>query len=535
MIEAMVEWLTATSNDVSNFFSFTSFLTGLAFLVMVWTTRDYKYQFRLNMSWLSGEKMFFIVFLIGALTLTSDFIIAQNCPFPHAPVSQHVWQFLLASTFLALVGYWVYVSFLSSPKYNRRNCLKFGRGFVWAIECGRDEIMQGVIDFFGRSIREIVNAAPAFVDNERELFKEEGVALEIFRVMGNDYFCKILVRYNPDVAIDLFGEITRQKKYDLGLNAFARHFITQALLCENSFIYLETNAYNGALSWHKPFSSTIYSNVILIRKLPELLEPLYSLTSQWTHEQARAYTEVLLVALRAALKKGCSKPFLYHRYFEILEDSARRIGYLNGREESINDDENYLVHGAVAHFYEQLVQAIAKADEIRSTHRKYEERLEAKDLLDIIADSIVELFFASSRVRSPQSSRHWILIRCEHMLGDEWKSASHKLLIRKIGGSLRKTFKENAGVCGVNTLIFCLECFGFTRIDPLSGDVRLLNRFVIAYAKRHLLEMYKPVSAMKTFGFPDGVVIDLERKRLIKTARDAIYGKVYESTLDLDG
>lgn len=523
--------------EVSNFFSFTSYLTGLAFLIMAWTSMKYKYRLRLYMSLLSRTLMFVAVALLGILVLLSDFIIAQRYPIPCTPCVQHFWQLLLAGIFLGLTLFWLWVCFLYPPRFNRRNCRKFENELVIALEYGQDEIIQGVIDFLGRSIRNIVKSAPERMIVERPLSKIEASASNILNLMGNDYFCKVIVRSNPGVVIALFREMIRQNKYDIGLSFFAGNFITQALLDENSFIYRETRLMNGALSWDKPFLSEIYSNVTLVQEIPNLLEPHYSLTSSWNHKQVHAYTEVLLIALCAALKEGCYNPFRYHRYFEILEGSARRIYRVNGMGSEYYQDENHLVYDAVIRFYEQLVQSVAVMDKIIGIHQKYKDDVAAKDITDVIADSIVELMFATSALMTPQETSRSVrqIGFCMQVLENKTETAYYEMLVKKVCRALYKTFDDNAGVKGIDVLIFCLDSFGLKRIKYPSKYICLLNRFAIFYARHHLLKMYKQASKLKTLKFPDGITIDVDRKQLRKVSVEDIYGKTHESVLDLVG
>ena len=523
--------------QVANFFSFTSYLTGLAFLIMAWTNAEYKYRLRLYMSLLSRTVMFVAIALLGILVLVSDFVIAQKYPIPCTPCVQHFWQLLLPGVFLLLTLYWLGVCFLFPPKFNRRNCQKFENELVIALEYGQDEIIQGVIDFLGRSIRNIVKVAPERMTIDRPLSKIENSALNILNLMGNDYFCKVIVRSNPGVVIELFREMVRQRKYDIGLSYFAENFITQALLDENSFVYRETKLVNGALSWDKPFLSEIYSNVTLVQEIPNLLEPHYSLTSSWNHKQVQAYTEVLLIALYAALEKGCYNPFQYHRYFEILEWSARRISHVNGMGDEYYHDENHLVYDAVIRFYEQLVQLVAAMDKIIGVHQKYEEKIAAKDITDVIADSIVELMYATSALKTPQETSRSVrqVGFCMQVLENKTESAYYGMLVKKICRVLYKTFNDNAGIKSINILIFCLDSYGLKRIKYSSKYICLLNRFVIFYARHHLLNMYKQASKLKTLKFPDGITIDVDRKQLRKISVEDIYGNMHESVLDLVG
>ena len=523
--------------EVSNFFSFTSYLTGLAFLIMAWVNVDYKYRLRLYLSWLSRTRLFVAVAVLGILVLISDFVIAQNYPIPCTPCVQHFWQLMLASCFLIIMLWWLCSSFIFPPRFNRRNCRKFENELVIALEYGRDDVIEGVIDFLARSIKDIVENAPVTIDKGKKLSDIQESALNVLHLMDNDYFCKVVVKYHPGVVVELFREIIRQRKHHLGLNTFAGNFITQALQEENSFVYRETKMLNGALSWDKPYLSNIYSNIGLIYDIPDLLEPHYELTASWNHKQVRAYSEVLLVTFGAVLKEGCPNPIQFQRYFEILQWSARRIYRVNGMGDEYYYDENHLVYESVIRFYDQLVQTIAVTDKIADIHPRYEPQNSAKDIIDVVAASIVDLMYATSSLKTPQETSRSVreIGFCLQVLESKTESANYELLIKKVCRSLYKTFNDNCGIKGISVLVFCLDSYGLVRIDYSSKYIRLINRFVIFYARHHLLEMYGEAKKLKTLKLPDGITIDEERKQIRKVSVEDVYGNTHESVLDLVG
>ena len=185
-------------------------------------------------------------------------------------------------------------------------------------------------------------------------------------------------------------------------------------------------------------------------------------------------------------------------------------------------------------FFDNLTRSISEAEKLCGIHRKYEEKLEAKDLLDVVADSIVGMFYAVSELRTPKETRRWILLRSEHLLGYGSDSGNYALFVRKVCRTLRSAFEEKGGVYGIRVLILCLENYGFKRMSHSSRDKRLLNRFTILFAKYHLLAMYQEASRIDGFELPDGIIVDANLKRLTKTTKD-IYGDIHESVLTLVG
>ena len=521
--------------NVTSFFSFTTYLTGLAFLIMAWTNVEYKYRQRLYMSWLSKKGMLITVTVVGVLTLASDFVIAQKIAIPYSPCIQHIWQLALAATFLFLVLYWIIVGFMAPPRFNKHNCEELENDLLLALEYGREDITQGTIDFLGRSMKEIVKAAPQDIDNSQTLSIEQSCARNIIGLMGNDYFCKSVVKMSPGVAIELFREMSEQKKYSIGASFFAEHFITQALADENSFIYRETKLGNGILSWDRPFLSNVYTNAWLVQNVPSLLEPNYSLTSTWNHRQAEAYGEALLLAIRAFIKAGCGNHYIFRRPLEIMVCSADRIRNINGLDSGLFDNEDKRVYSAVLNFYKELMRLVGDEEKRFEVHKSHSKREYDQNLIEMIADSIVDLMFATSSLKTPlEVCRSVKEIEFYFSLFvDRSEEDKHGVLNRQVCRSLLKTFQDNMGVKGVNVLIFCLDCFGLKRRNDTPKSVQLLNRFTIQYARHHLMAMFEKASKIKTMKLPDGIEMDVERKTLTKKFVEDVYGRSSEETLKL--
>lgn len=520
---------------ITTFFSFTTFLTGLAFLIMAWTNVEYKYRQRLYMSWLSKKGMLIAVAVVGILTLISDYVIAQKIALPCTPCIQHLWQLLLAGAFLFLVLHWVVVGFMAPPRFNKRNCEELENDLILALEYGRDDITQGTIDFLVRSIKEIVKQAPLDYCMPQTPSKEQVSARNIIGLMGNDYFCKSVIQYCPGFALELFGEMSKQRKYTIGAGFFAEHFITQALADENSFIYRETKLGNGMLSWDMPFLTNVYANAWLIQEVPDLLKPDYSLTSVWNHKQIEAYGEALLLAMESFIKAGCGNHHIFHEPLKIMVQSADRIRRINGLDTVPFEHEDKRVYSSVLRFYEKLLHLIDENESKFKVHKPDPNHPYDKDLLDIIAESVVDLMFAVSSLKMPAETCHNVkeIEFYFKLFSDRSDENKHGILNRQICRSLYRTFQDNFGVKGVDVLIFCLDCFGLKRRDYSSKSVRLINRFTIQYARHHLISMFNKASRLKTMKLPEGIRIDVENKTLTKTFVEDIYGHSLKEVLEL--
>lgn len=522
--------------EVTTFFSFTTYLTGLAFLIMAWTNVEYKYRLRMYMSWFPRTGMFVAVAVVGILVLVCDFITAQGL-FVQCPYVQHIIQLLLAASFFFLVLNWVVIGFILPPKFNKRNCRKLENELVVALECGRDDIMQGVLDFISRSLDGIVKHAP--VENEPQAKQNEMrySAQNILALMGTDYFCNVVVKYNPGVAIELFREMVRQRKFRIGVDYFAKNFVTQALINENSFIYRETELYNGVLSFDKPFMSNLYSNAQLVQEVPGLLEPHYKLTSKWNDRQINAYGSALLLSIEALLEHGCINPYIIHEPLNLMYYSARNIERVNGLSECLFENQDCKVFRSVARFYKDLVHLVASKDKICGLNKKYSSNVKDKDILDVIADSLIDVMFATSLLMTPQETSRSVreIDLCMELFDFDRQSMYCDMLIAKVCRALYNLFQKPSGLMSIYVLIFCLDCFGLERREQYSRFSNALHRFSLFYARHHFLEMYGKVASNKDMKFPDGITIDLKKKVLRKTSVKNYRGERYKETLILLG
>lgn len=110
-----------------SFFGFSEFLTGLAFLLMVWVTSDYSYKFRFYISRFSTRCGFFVVVSIGLVVLADDFIFSLlwNNPFIDCVV-----QLICALLLLAVIVYWFVVAFIKPPVFNKSNHERYKAVFL---------------------------------------------------------------------------------------------------------------------------------------------------------------------------------------------------------------------------------------------------------------------------------------------------------------------------------------------------------------------------------------------------------------------
>ena len=509
-----------------SFFGFSEFLTGLAFLLMVWATSNYNYKFRFYISRFSTKLSFFSVILIGIIILADDFLfsLVLNNPFADCMV-----QLICALMLLIMIVYWFYVAFIKPPVFNKSNHKRYRIEFCRTVNCQNDDRMKMLVYEMTCSMSNLVRFAPQISFKERKLSKiEEDVSL-IFEVMGSEYYCRNLVRYSIDAAVALFDAMDIQKRYNIGLEYFARNFITESLKYEGSYAYRESEYRNGFFHWIQPTIARIYGNGTLLLNLKGLLEPDRSLTSTWNHKHVHAYVALLSKAFNACYGE-CQATSIFSSSYEILEEAAYwpcRAEYF-GRE--------YVdVFGEIMHFYEDAVQNILPQKELFAQKQHYSTDYSTNDFLDYFVDSVVQMFVYAGRYCEDDDNRHIIqyMICLDSIFGYLEIKNDVIAFYEKLKEAVVLKAKEKSGLEGIYVLFLFLENFG-VNVTKHGGNKYLseLHALLLDVAKKQLLETYKNVHNYRTFKMPERLSIDVEKKEL--TIRSKSIDKENVQKMDLE-
>lgn len=509
-----------------SFFGFSEFLTGLAFLLMVWVTSDYSYKFRFYISRLSTRCGFFVVVSIGLVVLADDFIFSLlwNNPFIDCVV-----QLICALLLLAVIVYWFVVSFIKPPVFNKSNHERYKAVFCRLVNCQNEDKMKTLVHEMSYSMPNLVRFAPQIYFEERELSEIEKDVSLIFSVMGSEYYCRNLVRYSIDTAVALFDALERQKRYSIGLECFARNFITESLRYEDSYAYRESDYRNGFFHWVRPTIARIYGNGTLLLNLRGLLEPDYSLTSVWNHKHIHAYVALLSKSFDTCYGEYQAMP-MFSRTYEILERSA----YWPCRAEY--DGREYIdVFGEVMHFYKEVVQNILPQKNLFAQKQNYAAEYNSKDFLDRFVDSVVQMFVYAGRYCDDDDNRHIVqYIYCfDSIFGYSESKNDVIAFYKKLKEAVVLKTKEKTGLEGIYVLFLFLENFG-VNVTRYGGNEHLseLHAMILDVAKKQLLETYINVHNYRTFKMPERLSIDIEKKEL--TIRSKSIDKEIVQKMDLE-
>lgn len=507
--------ITTNCTDVGEvvFYNFTTFATAMAVLILAWTNTDYKYLFRFKTAFVRPIILFSIVAFIGFTTLLNDFFAQMSF------LSYSKRQIILASCLLSIIFYWVIACFIRPSKFHRFNHKKYREAFQKVIVLGRSQEMTSIAEDFALSIQNVVRWSQNRYDNDIAAMPEKVKdAIRIIELMGNEKFAKVVVNNNVSIAQKLFESVNQQKKYNIGLNAFAENFITQALLNEDSFLFDESKLSNGVIGEVKPIISSIYSDYNLIKNIPILLMPHYSLTRTWNSTQVKAYTSILLESIKTSLKEPFSAT-VFHEPLKILTSSSRNIYKIENRTENLENIREYQVFNEIMWFYKKLYSTLANVDIPRGIPRKttYSDSWINNDIFDLIAKSIVEIidytfFIKGDNLFLIQYTNCWDIV-----FHSEPLKKSAELLLYRVIRIIKNKVEQDYGI--VIFLLRILNIRGLV-LDPSIRDFfkleYILHAWLLNYAKAKLLTAY---NAHKTFidqNIPSSMSIDVQNKELRK-------------------
>lgn len=502
----------------TGFFDFAAYLAGLAFLWMAWTNSDFRNKFRLHLAKTSVKSFLWMIILLGFLVLIEDLVFALDICSISKFISQPIIQFTFSICLMILVVYWVKTSIFHPPTYNKNNHKRFYHLVDNALAKGDEQELKIVSEEIARCAPEIIEHVQIQYNLDENTPEITWDALRIVGLLGNDRFCAIMVRCSVDTVVRVFMETFKQRKPDDFLKPIAKNFITQSLKYNNSFAFYETDGGNGLISRWKPVVKTLYSDGWMLRCVPELLEPDYELTSTWNSKQINAYCNIFLHAFKAYFHYGCD-PFVFHRYFEILERVTGKIYLLNNIDYQVYESETYKSFRHVIFTYQKIIWWLSEQEKPGYINKFYTADNNRKDILDFFVDSIDNIIFSSCSIKTSYDLAHTVQ-RCDVWDITSLTCDSHALtdlLKIKLRRKLYLTMKENFGVRGINVLLFLLFNMSLSHSDNETKHYcrdKFLHKMVVYFAKRHLLEMYQQAKKWKSFVLPDYFSID-EEKRIL--------------------
>jgi hypothetical protein len=521
-----------TAVTSGNIFGLAEYLAALAMFLVILTTSDYRYRYRLSLTRVNLQRVgFWATALIGASLLVVDIWFANGLPVPKLLSNQADLKAALGAAFMALLLRVFYVALISPPVFSRWNAERFFSVHYSLIHEGNAEKLIIVSEELRRSAGRIVNSASKIRNSpDSKVSDASKFAYQLLLLLGDRRFCRLVVDKVPSLALVLFVEFQKYPRADLPIFQFARNIGQQFILNISSSYYQEDSGYySGLLGYDQPVTRAVFGNYRFIERCAERgASPLeVDLQGELSGEQTEGACRAGLTFLKGYLEqtKGRrhSESYALNRLLAALGHAAAGVHVLDGKTDYY-EHPSYQRLRAVANFVSKAISLIDEHADPAESIKRHERW---HDVYDNIADLIFEVVMAASSVKSPD----WTAWAIQHnavwgqILGFGDKRAS-RIIGKKVSRLLYDEIRgmdEWPNFKGAHALGFCLLVLGLSPIDRHKGHRKEdspLQAVAARWASKNyarLLSDHPEVAAACLMG---SVTYDNVGHRFVKTFAD---------------
>ncbi|MDR9764087.1 hypothetical protein RJJ37_31450 [Rhizobium redzepovicii] len=251
-------------------FGLAEYLAALALFLVILTTSDYRYRYRLSLTRINLQSAgFWTTAFIGASLLSVDVWFANGMPVPKLLSNAVNLKAALGAVFLALLLRVFYVAVFSPPVFNRYNAKRFFWVHYHLIHEGNAEKLMVVAEELRRSVTRIVGTASKLRRDtpENEVSDEAKFAYNFLLLMGDSRFCRLVVDKVPSLALILFAEFQKYPGVNLPVFQFARNVGREFVTNTSSAYYQEDSGYySGLLGYDQPVTRTVFGSYHFIEQ-----------------------------------------------------------------------------------------------------------------------------------------------------------------------------------------------------------------------------------------------------------------------------
>lgn len=220
--------------QVSSIFNFSTFISALALLAIMYTVTDVRFRFRIAIAWVPLHIITYcLISFIGIGTLLTDLWFSENWPLPrYFPNHQSIYQSIFGALFFVLILSWIYYAVIRPPIFCKNNYKKFFLEFSEKVVKGsEDELIilsneltrsvSSLIQLSGETSSRSIALRKKFIKRYKFNFKD--YACDFLFLIANRKLCRYIISHSPTTAINFFQAMTNFKKYPLSIGEFSRN------------------------------------------------------------------------------------------------------------------------------------------------------------------------------------------------------------------------------------------------------------------------------------------------------------------------
>lgn len=538
------------------FFGFSEYLAALALMILVWTTTDVRSRFRIATAPIPLHSLSFgTIAFVGTATLLTDLWRAEGWLVPSGRLlTPAIWQALLGGLFLLIFLSWGWFAFVRPPRFGRRNARRFGSFLLSKTMEGNDSDLVILSQELTRSLPSLVAAAPqarkrlgaASDETQTEIPIYQGVAQDIFLLIGDPRFCRAMVSSSSGTIYNLFREMKKQKKFDLPIYQFGRNMVEAAIEDRSSFLYHEDDGfYTGLLGYMRPVSQAVFGSHALVHAADSLLDPDYKAVDRWSADHWEAYNRAVLITFADYVEtEFWHHSFALCRAFGRIGHAARDIYKHDGGVEGSGWEEDSVQRlRASVDFCVKAIKILESKGVPEHLHLRIHEGAPSyqRTAYDWLADLMYDCIDHASQVKRPwglswtiQHNSVWSSF-FGRLCGD---TAAGRVVLFKLRRKLFdeiKTAEVWPNYVNVRILGYCLNVMGLSApIREQGRNWRALHKAVLAWTIRHYAVLAQQSPQVFEDCLPSGLSYDKEGFRLVKTYEiNAFRGEPKRIYLDL--
>lgn len=523
--------------NAPKFFGFSEFLAALALMVLVWTTSDIRYRFRIGTAPVPLHRItYWVVAGVGSLILLTDLWRAGGWLVPRGPLlTPETWQAVLGAAFLLTFLTWAWFAHLRPPVFGRHNARRYADFLFSTIINESSGNMATIGREVNRSIPSLIAAVPDRnhrVEPEENAFAEvpewQGLAHDILLLIADPRFCRSLVASSPGTINAIFREVSKTQKYQIPIGHFGRNVVAAAIENKDSFLYHEQDGYaSGLLGYMKPLSQAVFGDYRMVEEINRLLDIDYAARRRWTEVEWNAYAGAVLILLKSyAQNDFWSHSFTLYRAFDSIADAASDLYKLDGLDGASWESDAIQRLEVSVKFCCEAVKILntKKPSDYLKLRISKEDRPYETTIYDDLASLMLKLIQRAESVRKSAdlawSVRHnSVWAQLFGGLGERGRAARivEFKLRRKIYDEI-VTAEEWPNYRNIRLLGFCLHVMGLQvhRASDFGREYRALHQAILAWTKRNFVELQRRAPQIFEDCLPPCMSYDQDRVRLVR-------------------
>lgn len=530
-------------------FGFAEYLASLALFLVIMTSSDFRYRYRLSLTKTNLRKVGFWVALgIGTALLLIDWWYQNGFPTFKFLANPSNLKAALALILLGSVSYLISVAVIRPPTFTKANAQQFLSANYHFIHEGNPERLQVIAEELQHSLEPLFRLytgfpTPSRKNEEQEPPHEQRYAHDFFLLLGDHRFCSVVVSKVPTFAIACFEEAQKHPHQQLPISPFVRNVGQEFIRNKNSAFYHEISGYDsGLIGYTRPITNIIYGHYDFIetysRNAHSPLEMNYR--DEFDGEQFEAYARASLTFLKSYLQKTGGRArsqafFAVHRSFEHANMGVHKLDDV----EEYHLEPSYARLKATVDFLKEAIELLDKHAERPRNLRVSE--IAQRDIHDLVAELVFETIFAASMVSGPG----WTNWAVQHNAvfskifglggGTEYKIIGHK--VRRLIYDEIMEMNKYPNFKGARLLGYCLNVLGIksmNRQKSHKSEFYPLQVLAVKWAKENYKRLLEDSPKVALACLHGTITYDKTNHRLIKTYAGDTQKEAPQDFLDLD-